>query len=282
MTYTNPAEAAALILYAISNKPALFMFDSDMTLVDWVSPNSLHSADPPQETKNHLHALHGLKDIIISFNTGRDEAYMRHTYQGAFAGAFAHGQYLRNEFGKAVNQEFPLPDFSMLDQIIASAISHRSDLKVESTSVKRVIHFPDTLTDDEALDIHTKLTQLIAQANTQTSVPLGLLTGNRIFEIGHEKAGKGEATLTLKKHYPDHITISAGDTYTDIPMLNHSHIAIMVDDMIPDDAIDSNGPSTVLRLQSPAEMREVVKILHAHLSIAPDRQIDEPVLQTGS
>lgn len=280
MIYTKPAEAAALILSIISNKPTLFMFDSDMTLVDWVSPNSLHSADPPQETKNHLHELHGLKHIIISFNTGRDEAYMRYTYQGPFAGAFAHGQYLRDAFGKVVNQEFPLPDFSMLDQIIASAISHRSDLKVESSPLKRVIHFPDDLTDEEASDIHAKLTHVIAHANAQTAEPLGLLTGNRIFEIGHKNAGKGEATLTLKKTYPDHITISAGDTYTDIPMLNHSDIAIMVDDMIPEEEI--SGPSTVLRLQSPAEMREVVKIIHSHLSIAPDRQIDEPVLQTGS
>lgn len=280
MTYTKPAEAAALILRAISNEPTLFMFDSDMTLVDWVSPNSLHSADPPQETKNHLHDLHSLKDIIVTFNTGRDESYMRHTYQGAFAGAFAHGQYLRNEFGKAVNQEFPLPDFSALDKLISSAISHRTDLKVESSSVKRVIHFPDTLTNEEALDIHAKLIAVIAQANTQTSEPLGLLIGNRIFEIGHEKAGKGEATLTLKKYYPGHITISAGDTYTDIPMLNHSDIAIMIDDMIPDKEI--SGPSIVLRLQSPDDMREVVKILHAHLLSAPERQIDLPVLQTGT
>ena len=272
MNYTHPIIATSYILHAISDQPVLFMFDSDMTLVDWVSPHQIREADPPQETKTHLHELHALEDVFVSFNTGRDEPYMHTTYQAPFPGAFAHGQYLRKEFGHAVEQVFPLPDFSELDKIINSAIAHRTDLKVEHTKEKRVIHFSDSLTDEEAVRIHAHLTQLIETSNLLTDEPLGILTGNRIFEIGHVEAGKGPATLTLRQHYPDHITLSAGDTFTDIDMLNHSDIAILIGDMIPDEAI--SGPSTTIRLKTPEDMRKVVQSLHLHLSLDMERRAD--------
>lgn len=269
MQYHSPAEAYDLIRPTLAADKVLFMFDSDLTITDRKPPEEAHLAAPPQETKEQLFQMNMIEGVIVSINTGRDATYTDKTYEAPYAGAYSHGQYLRREFGAAIQNAFSDPDFNRLDNALSLLLKAVPDMKLETADEKRVLHIPEHMSEIDQEGMLATIEGLLNDINQDADEPIGVLTGNRVFEIGHAKAGKGPAAEALKQRYPNYKVISGGDSGTDIDMLNQADIAILVGDLIPDDAI--SGPSTVIRFESPAQTRELISMMHAQIISDPAR-----------
>jgi HAD superfamily hydrolase (TIGR01484 family) len=282
MKKLSPIEAADFIDKHVGNRAVIFMFDSDLTIMDRMPPEQADQVTLPEETQTTLRALNRLEHVHVAINTGRNLPHINLHYDEPYIGGFSHGQYIRTHFSDAAIRQYDAPDFSNLDTILENLLKDPNfpGLVVEQSELKRALHYPHIMTRQEQRLLQSTLQDYVRCINSfQTGPQLSILPGNNVFEIGHHKASKGPATQAIKNHYPDHMLVAAGDAESDIEMLELADIPIIVGGQLSPHRLFNHHNG--IHLEDPAHTRKMVAQIYDRLAVQRGLKRD-PLYLTGT